>query len=32
LWDDRFVTVKSRGYGDLCSIVMKSFDKSLLEY
>jgi len=24
LWDDRFVMLKSRGYGDLCSIVKKA--------
>jgi len=32
LWDDRFITVKSRGYGDLCSILQQSQKRSLLEY
>jgi len=27
LWDERFVFVKSRGYGDLCSIVSKAIPK-----
>jgi len=32
LWDHRFITVKSRGYGDLCSIITKSLNKSLMDY
>lgn len=34
LWGERFTTIKSRGYGDLCSIVSKATpsDKSLLEF
>lgn len=34
IWDDRFIAVKSRGYGDLCSIVKKAIpkEKSLLEF
>ena len=34
LWDERFVWVKSRGYGDLCSIVKRVIpkEKSLLEF
>ena len=34
LWDDRFIAIKSKGYGDLCSIVKKAIpkEKSLLEF
>ena len=34
LWDDRFMAIKSKGYGDLCSIVKKSIpkEKSLVEF
>ena len=34
LWDDRFIAVKSKGYGDLCSIVEKATPKAepLLEF
>jgi hypothetical protein len=34
LWDDRFLAIKSKGYGDLCSIVEKAIpkEKSLLEF
>jgi hypothetical protein len=34
LWDERFITVKGKGYGDLCRIVRKAFpkEKSLLEF
>ena len=34
LWDERFIAVKSKGYGDLCSIVKKATPKgkSLLEF
>ncbi|MCW4005293.1 MAG: tRNA-guanine transglycosylase DpdA [Candidatus Bathyarchaeota archaeon] len=28
VWDDRFFFVKAKGYGDLCSIVEKSFCKN----
>jgi len=34
LWDDRFVAVRSKGYGDLCSIVENAIPKTkpLIEY
>jgi len=34
LWDERFAAIKSRGYGDLCSIVKRAIpkEKSLLEF
>jgi len=34
LWDDRFIAVRSKGYGDLCSIVEKAIPKAkpLLEF
>ncbi len=34
LWDDRFMTIKSKGYGDLCSIIKKLIpkEKSLVEF
>ena len=34
LWDERFVTIRSKGYGDLCSIIEKATPKSnsLIEY
>ena len=34
LWDERFIAVKSKGYGDLCSIIRKATPKgkSLLEF
>lgn len=34
LWDERFVAIKSRGYGDLCSIVSKAMpkEKTLLDF
>ena len=34
LWDERFIAVKSKGYGDLCSIIKKATPKgkSLLEF
>ena len=34
LWDERFITVKSKGYGDLCSIIKQAIprEKSLLEF
>ena len=34
LWDERFGAIKSKGYGDLCSIVKKAIpkEKSLLEF
>jgi len=34
LWDERFVAIKSRGYGDLCSIVSKAIpkEKTLLDF
>jgi hypothetical protein len=34
LWDERFIIVKSRGYGDLCRIIRKALPKerSLLEF
>jgi len=34
LWDEQFVAVRSKGYGDLCSIVEKATPKSklLIEY
>jgi hypothetical protein len=34
LWDERFITVKSKGYGNLCSIIKKVIpnEKSLLEF
>ncbi len=34
LWDERFVFVKSRGYGDLCRIVREAIprEKSLVEF
>ena len=32
LWDDRFHMIRSRGYGDLCSILKRSLRRSLLEY
>ncbi len=34
LWDERFVEIKSRGYGDLCSIVSRATvqEKSLLDF
>jgi len=34
LWDERFMAIKSRGYGDLCSIVSKAIPKgkTLLDF
>jgi len=34
LWDERFVAIKSKGYGDLCSIVSRAIpkEKTLLEF
>jgi len=34
LWDERFVAIKSKGYGDLCSIVSKAIPKgkTLLDF
>ncbi len=34
LWDERFITVKSKGYGDLCSIIKQAIpkQKSLMEF
>ena len=34
LWDERFITVKSKGYGDLCRIIKKAIPKgrSILEF
>jgi len=34
LWDERFIEIKSKGYGDLCSIVSKAIvqEKSILDF
>ncbi len=34
LWDERFITVRSKGYGDLCRIIKEALpkEKSLLEF
>jgi len=34
LWDDRFITIKSKGYADLCNIIRKATlrEKSLLDF
>lgn len=34
LWDERFIAIKSRGYGDLCSIVKRAIPKerTLLDF
>lgn len=34
LWDDRFIAIKSKGYGDLCSIIKQAIPKkeSLAEF
>jgi hypothetical protein len=34
LWDERFIAIKSKGYGDLCSIVSKATvqEKSILDF
>jgi len=34
LWDERFVAIKSKGYGDLCSIVSRAIpkEKTLLDF
>jgi cytoplasmic iron level regulating protein YaaA (DUF328/UPF0246 family) len=34
LWDERFVAIKSKGYGDLCSIVSRAIGsgKSILDF
>jgi hypothetical protein len=34
LWDERFIAVKGKGYGDLCSIVSKAIPKgkTLLDF
>jgi hypothetical protein len=34
LWNEKFVAIKSKGYGDLCSIVSKAIPKgkTLLDF
>jgi hypothetical protein len=34
LWDEKFVAIKGKGYGDLCSIVSKAIvqEKSILDF
>ena len=32
IWDDRFLTIKSRGYGDLCRILKLSLVKPISDY
>ena len=31
LWDDRFMTIKGRGYGDICRILKRSLVRSISE-